>query len=473
MYQIFDKKRCGEYNYYSFILSYKIMSEFLEHAKYEKADASDQKEQVEETLLAEIKKQVTDIQLDSIDKMTKDQLATFMEKEFQTTDGKWLTYTKMKDKWSFYAFALEAAMDFISDKLSDKKYTEEWVEDVKTDGTWWWKTLDERLQEYWGVDATDDEKNTKIVILLQKIMGISADGYAGPETMANITALLKWTTLESIQVDWYDENNPYGYNKVSSLLQNRNNEARGEKNESVTKNTIEEKITAYNAEGVTEEIKTKLVNELETELAKQITNYTGAWFHKNLATAILTKQNSFTWNSLTFYPIIATDGTISITDSDDEAEKKRNEVETTKKEAERLAKAKEYSEKIFPESLTIAQMGDTYYIVMPEFKAPLLPIDTPAVIAKIPFSSKENAQSFIDISKKFIQTYGYKIDKNGSNYYKKVQYLSAKEVYLESVYKLMKENENWIAWIKKESEMRASLSIGIDNLDCWTKESVA
>lgn len=192
--------------------------EHLENVKYEKADASDQVEQTEEMLLKEIKSQIDGIQIDSIDKMTKDQLATFIEKEFQTTDGKRLTYSKMKAKWDFYAFSLEAAMDFISDKLGDKKYTEEWIEDISTDGTWWWKSLDERLNEYGGVDATDDGKNIKIVMLLQKIMGITVDWYAGPETMANIIALLKWTTLEDIQVDWYDADNPYEYTKISTLI---------------------------------------------------------------------------------------------------------------------------------------------------------------------------------------------------------------------------------------------------------------
>lgn len=192
--------------------------EYLENVKYEKANASDQVEQTEEMLLKEIKSKINDIQIESIDKMTKDQLATFIEKEFQTDDGKWLTYSKMKAKWSFYAFSLEAAIDFLSDVLGDKKYTENGEEDTTKDRSWNGKTLDERLKKYGGIDAIDDNKNIKIVKLLQKIMGITADWYAGPETMANITALLKWTTLENIQVDWYDAEHQYRYQAVSPLI---------------------------------------------------------------------------------------------------------------------------------------------------------------------------------------------------------------------------------------------------------------
>lgn len=184
----------------------------LENTKFENAAVS------EETLLEGFNKQMTDIKVESFANATKEQLANFIEKEFQTTDGKRLTYAKMKEKGNFYALALEAAMDFISDILGDKKYTEEGVEDTTTDGTGKGKTLDERLKAYGGIDATDDEKNTKIVLLLQKILGITDDGLAGPETMANIVALLKWSTLEKFDVEWYDENNPYAYSTISSLV---------------------------------------------------------------------------------------------------------------------------------------------------------------------------------------------------------------------------------------------------------------
>ncbi len=107
----------------------------LEHMQIERANAADSIEQKEEALLKEIKKQLDDTQLESIDRMTKDQLATFIQKEFQTNKGSWIIYDKMKTKGSIYAFTLEAAMDFLSDILGDKKYTENGTQDTTTDGS--------------------------------------------------------------------------------------------------------------------------------------------------------------------------------------------------------------------------------------------------------------------------------------------------------------------------------------------------
>ena len=198
----------------------------LEHMQIERANAADSIEQKEEALLKEIKKQLDDTQLESIDRMTKDQLATFIQKEFQTNKGSWIIYDKMKTKGSIYAFTLEAAMDFLSDILGDKKYTENGTQDTTTDGSGWGKTLDERLKKYGSIDAKNDEKTTKIVQLLQKILGITVDGLAGPETMANIVALLKWNELKEIQVEGFDQKHPYGYNKISQLIKKQESVAK-------------------------------------------------------------------------------------------------------------------------------------------------------------------------------------------------------------------------------------------------------
>lgn len=433
---------------------YIIMS--LDNIEIEKSNAADTVEQKEEALLKEINNQITDIKLESIDAMTQDQLTKFIKKEFQTTEWKRFTYSKMKEKWSFYAFSLESAIDFISDKLGDKKYTSEWKED--SDGSKWGKSLDDRLKENWGIDATDDAKNIAMITLLQKILWITADWFAGPETMANITALLEWSTLSSISVEWYDEKNPYGYTQVSTLISGWEASVDAE-NASVY--ALQDKITAY-TKASTPEAKTAIESELEAYLMKTYTNYTDKTFHKNLAIALLTKQSSFTWNTVVYYPVVDAEGKVTIVESSDEAKAKQVEIENNQKETKRIKNAKEYSEKLFPETLSIAQAGDVFYITLPEVKPPLL--STPAIIWQIRFPSKENAQKFIDLSKAFIQKYGYAMNKNSR------AYLWGKWYYLDSVKDLFVDKFS-IKNMFKNIDVQKKISEAIDGLACWTNES--
>jgi hypothetical protein len=74
----------------------------------------------------------------------------------------------------------------------------------------------------------------------------------------------------------------------------------------VAVNTVQTKIDAYTV-AATEETKTLVMTELEAYLKKTYTTYTADTFHKNFAIALLTKKESFVWNSKTYYPILAAD----------------------------------------------------------------------------------------------------------------------------------------------------------------------
>lgn len=228
----------------------------------------------------------------------------------------------------------------------------------------------------------------------------------------------------------------------------------------VAVNTVQTKIDAYIA-ATTEVAKAAILTELETYLKKTYTTYTADAFHKNFATALLTKKESFVWNGKVYYPILATDWTIIITSSTDEAKTKKEEVKKTEKETARKEKATIYSEKIFPATAKIEQAGDVFYITIPEADQ----ITALKDIWKIPFSSKENAEKFIVLSKKYIQTYWYWGTNTG------ILYMIGKNAYLTAIEDLIADDDKsnrWALSFFKNSLIKSKLWSAIDKLDCWT-----
>ena len=179
---------------------------WLEVGNLEKFDKEDAIKEV----INDWKTETDDLFVKSLESMTENQFVSFIEKTFKNNEWEWQTYSQMKDpdKNPYFWFMVQAAIDFLSDKLVsywiEKKFDKNWNFDEVN-----WKTLDDWINDAWWIDNKYWPKTRKIVELVQNILHINVDWSAGPQFFAKICSVLKW---ESSVTDFKVQDNPnYNY----------------------------------------------------------------------------------------------------------------------------------------------------------------------------------------------------------------------------------------------------------------------
>ena len=166
------------------------------------SDIENMKNEIE-TVLNEWRNEQDKIALETIENLTKEQLASYIESSFKHSDW-WDNYSTMM--WNrYYWFMVQSALDFLSDKYQDKKFDENGEENE--DG----KSLDDWIELWWGIDNKVGSKTKTAVRIAQKILWINVDWCAGPQFFAKICSVLKNENISDFKVRWYDENNKYKY----------------------------------------------------------------------------------------------------------------------------------------------------------------------------------------------------------------------------------------------------------------------
>lgn len=164
-------------------------------------------------VLESINKEESQAAAEFIKSLDKNNLSNFIEKQLKEGDS-WLTYWEMKNK-SFYAFMVQSSIDLISDKLKDnnnneRKFDENWDMDDEN-----WKTLDGWLKQKWWIDNKYWWWTRALVKMVQKILWIHDDWFAGPQYFANVTAFIKGDKINSFDVKNVEE---YKYSNISDKV---------------------------------------------------------------------------------------------------------------------------------------------------------------------------------------------------------------------------------------------------------------
>lgn len=182
------------------------------------------------------------------------------------------------------------------------------------------------------------------------------------------------------------------------------------------------------------------------------------------AKALLEGKTSFTYTNDTYTILIQEwyDPKIFAPEEKGEYNKESQKIEAAKKEKERQKKANEYANKIFPDTLKIRNIWGKKFMIKNEISF-AGQNNLPQAIAELEFTEKEDAEVFIDMSKKFIKKYWYgrrSIKWSWMYEIYKKEYLSqAKDLVLYS------EENKGINY--EQIKMLAKLSNAIDNLECW------
>ena len=163
-----------------------------------------------ESVLNEWKAEQDKIVLETIENLTKEQLATYIESSFKHSDW-WDNYSTMV--WNHYHwFMVQAALDFLSDKYQDKKYDESGEENEEG------KSLDEWIELWWWIDNKIGSKTQTAVRIAQKILWIHVDWYAGPQFLAKVCAVLRWQSNPTDFVVREKPNYSYNFNNKSKTI---------------------------------------------------------------------------------------------------------------------------------------------------------------------------------------------------------------------------------------------------------------
>ncbi len=294
-----------------------------------------------------------------------------------------------------------------------------------------------------------------------KFLYKKADGIFGPMSLKNLEAgtVVKYTGTGNINtwtLPWTTNINIWT-DKKTNKVRNKETINKGKTTENIEEvniiNLIKEARTLYKTD------ETKAINELETYLEKNSSDLSeDPEYHHALAVAILNNEESFPFWYDTLYIMITTTW-LEIFDSKSKFTARKETIKKEEIEKGRKEKASIYSDKIFPNSLIIYKTGDKFYIKN-NVRIPLANYFLSS-ISTLPFSSRENAQEFIDTSKNYIEEYWYWVKKDSSDYNLwKIEYLNK----IKDLFTTVQHNE-WFWWAIKQ-KIEEILSSAIDNLKC-------
>ena len=140
----------------------------------------------------------------SLEKLTKEQLSTFLMKNYFEWWAK--SYADCKNSWDILNFSMKAALQFLSG-WDTKKYDESWKVSEDDDA----KSIDEWMKEKWWI--TLDEDSTLVKILQNKVWAVP-DWKVWPQTIA----LTIWELGGDIATIWASVDSFYGDNEKFKVL---------------------------------------------------------------------------------------------------------------------------------------------------------------------------------------------------------------------------------------------------------------
>ncbi len=181
----------------------------LENLKMEQNETLNLAKEMKELNILQTEVSEAETAKSAIENLSDEDLANYIKKELQEQDWLRLTYVNMKTK-PFFWFMVQACIKKLSNNENyNKKYDDNW--DVVDNDNGWWKTLAERLENVWWIDNKYWEWTKNLVMMIQKILWINEDGFAGPQFFAKICSILTNGNIGEFQVEWYGEGNNYPF----------------------------------------------------------------------------------------------------------------------------------------------------------------------------------------------------------------------------------------------------------------------